>query len=416
MGSPLAAFSELDRRPITRLLAALALVSLVGVGIDATILYLHGQIDRLGDAYTSFCSVNDSINCDRVLASSYSKLAGLPVAWFALAAYLGLTGLFAAAARSGDDARRSRLLALGAVGVIGSLVFSGYMAVISVFRLETLCLMCMGLYAVALTNSGLTLAALRATSRLTGSSPLGLLPATGVLAAGVAAVTALAVFTWPSPTAQLASNIQSAADVKEAAPEFYEWYMALPKVPPRSLIRDEQAGLVGQGKVVIVDFFDVECGHCKKNHRLVTELAVRRGDQIEVVHRHFPLDASCNDIVPASIHPNACRAAEAVECGGLQGKADEMLEILFKNQGQLWAENLVRLGGKIGLDQEALRKCLDEHTTLPTVLADARAGAKLDITSTPTVFVGGRRVKGVLEEVDKYEMAVLIEASPPPAP
>jgi protein-disulfide isomerase len=56
-----------------------------------------------------------------------------------------------------------------------------------------------------------------------------------------------------------------------------------------------------------------------------------------------------------------------------------------------------------------MQRCLDEHRTLPVVLADARAGARLGITSTPTVFVGGRRIKGVLEEVGKYEMAVLME-------
>ena len=66
-----------------------------------------------------------------------------------LAAYLGMAALFAQAARS-EGAARSRLLGLGAVGVIGSLVFSGYMGVISIFRLETLCLLCIGLYAVSI--------------------------------------------------------------------------------------------------------------------------------------------------------------------------------------------------------------------------------------------------------------------------
>jgi protein-disulfide isomerase len=45
------------------------------------------------------------------------------------------------------------------------------------------------------------------------------------------------------------------------------------------------------------------------------------------------------------------------------------------------------------------------------VLADARAGARLDIKSTPTIFVGGRRLTGTLDEIGKYEMAVLVEAS-----
>lgn len=385
---------------------------MAGVGVTLTILYVHGQIDRLGEDYVSFCSINDSINCDRVLSSSYSKLLGLPVAWFALASYLGLAGLFGIASRRTDDASVSRLLALGFLGLIGAFVFSGYMAVVSLYRLETVCLLCISLYTVATINAGLGIAAARASSG--SGSTLRAGQAALFFAACVAAVTALAYFTWPRVTAALDSNIRSGADVRSARPLFYDWYMALPTVPPETLLREDQAAKIDQSKVVIVDFFDLECAHCRKNYHLVKELVARRAGQVEVVHRHFPLDATCNDVVPLSLHRNACRAAEAVECAGLQGKHDEMLDILFANQGQLFAENLTRLGGKIGLDTKTLQLCLDQHTTLPLILADSRAGGKLEITSTPTVFINGRRVKGTLEEVDKYEMAVLVESSPAP--
>jgi len=386
------------------------LVCLAGVGVAAAILHVHSQIDLLGDKYTSFCNVNDSINCDRVLSSPYSKLAGIPVAWFALAAYLGLAALFAQAARS-DGETRTRMLRVGAVGIIGSLVFSAYMAVITVFRLEAVCLLCTALYAVAIVNIGLLAAAARVSTRTAGAAPLPAWAAAAVFVAGAAATAALAFFTWPQAAGPLSESIRTAEDVKKADPEFFAWYTALPRVDPASLVRDDQVELTRGGKVVVVDFFDLECGHCRKNYMLTRELAERRAGQVEVVHRHFPLDATCNDIVPMSIHPNACRAAEAVECAGLQGKQDEMLDILFKNQGQLFAENLARLGAKIGLDKEELQRCLDDHRTLPLVLADARAGARLKITSTPTVFVGGRRIKGALEELGKYEMAVLVEAA-----
>src|SRR5690606_22770070 len=149
-----------DRLTLTRLLGALALVCLVGVGVSATILYVHGQLDRLGDSYVSFCSVNASINCDKVLSTPYAKMAGVPVAWLSLAAYFALAGLFAQAARRTDDGR-AQLAGLGIVGVLGSLVFSGYMGVVAVVRLETLCLLCMALYAVALVNTGLAVAVMR---------------------------------------------------------------------------------------------------------------------------------------------------------------------------------------------------------------------------------------------------------------
>src|SRR5205085_5000048 len=225
-----------------------------------------------------------------------------------------------------------------------------------------------------------------------------------VFAASVAAVVVLGFLTWPHTTTALSSDIRTAGDVKEADPEFYAWFTGLPKADMSSLLRDDQGAALASGKVVIVDFFDLECGHCLRNYHMIRDLAARRGQEIEIIHRHFPLDASCNEIVPESVHPDACRAAEAAECAGLQGKRDEMIDVLFKNQTQLFAENLPRLAKKIGLDPDALERCIDEHRTLPMVVADARAGARLDIKSTPTLFLGGRRITGVLDEVRKYEM------------
>lgn len=409
-GSILAAFSASDRSKLTRLLVALALVCVVGAGFAATILYVHGQIDAHGESYTSFCTVNSTINCDRVLTSPYAKLGGISVAWLALASYLGLAALFALAARTGRDDSRVRLLGLGTVGVIGALVFSAYMAVTAAIRIEALCLLCTGLYAVALVNAGLAAAAFRSVRHAGGPSPLPPMLAAATFLVSALGVTALGFLTWTNSTeAPISASIVTADDVKKADPEFYAWFTSQPKVGLSTLVRSEQVASLPHDKVVLVDFFDLECAHCKKNYLLIKDLVARRGQQIAIVHRHFPLDATCNDVVEVSVHPNACRAAEAVECAGLQGKHEEMIDILFANQGQLFAENLIRLGGKIGLDKDALQRCLDEHRTLPSVLADARAGAALDIQSTPTVFLGGRRIQGVLDSIGKYEMAVLIE-------
>jgi len=410
-GSILAAFSASDRTKLSRLLAALALVCVVGAGFAATILYVHGQIDTQGENYASFCTVNDTINCDRVLASPYAKLGGVSIAWLALLSYLGLAAVFAMGLRARRDDARGRFLGLGAIGVIGALVFSAYMAVTAAIRIEALCLLCSGLYVVALVNAGLCASAFRSVRRAGGPPPLPPLLAAAVFVVSVLGVTGLGLLTWTdSAEAPISPTIVSAEDVKEADPEFYAWFTSQPKVNVSTLVRSEQVGSLPRDKVVIVDFFDLECGHCKKNYLMIKDLAARRGGQIAIVHRHFPLDATCNDVVEVSVHPNACRAAEAVECAGLQGKHDEMLDILFANQGQLFAENIMRLAVKIGVDRDALQRCLDEHRTLPQVLADARAGVALDIQSTPTVFLGGRRIQGVLDSIGKYEMAVLIEA------
>jgi len=64
---------------------------------------------------------------------------------------------------------------------------------------------------------------------------------------------------------------------------------------------------------------------------------------LRVVHRHLSLDPACNEAVEQSIHPRACRAAEAAECAALQNRYSEMADVLFENQDRLFESNLERL-------------------------------------------------------------------------
>lgn len=375
--------------------------------VSAVIAHIHAQIETLGDAYTSFCNVSSSINCDKVLSSPFAKLFGIPVAWFALAFYALLAVLFAMAARS-EGADRLRWQRLAMLGVLGSIAFSAYMAFVSLFVIQTICLMCTGLYAVSVVLLGLVVLANR---RANGDDTVPLSPARAVLAfaGALAVVSLLAWATWPKARS-VGTPMRTAAEAQKADPEFYAWYTALPVVDLRSVLPKEDAAAAASNKVVIVDFFDLECTHCRHNHELLKQLVALRPEQVQLVHRHFPLDTSCNEVVPASLHPTACRAAEAMECAGLQKKREQMLDVLFASQGQLFAENLPRLALRAGLDKDQFQKCLDEHKTLPRVLEDCRAGARLEITSTPTIFVQGRRLKGTFDSVEKYDMAVAIEA------
>jgi protein-disulfide isomerase len=53
---------------------------------------------------------------------------------------------------------------------------------------------------------------------------------------------------------------------------------------------------------------------------------------------------------------------------------------------------------------------MTEHSARDDVSADARDGKRLDIRSTPTLFINGRKVTGTLPDLDRYQHAVLIES------
>ena len=103
---------------------------------------------RSGGTYTSFCNVNSQVNCDCVLTSRSRKVFGVPLAWFAVLAHAATRGRAhllpsAGAVTSAHDLA----LASSCLGGIGSAVFSAYMAFLSFAVLQTVCLMCMGMYA-----------------------------------------------------------------------------------------------------------------------------------------------------------------------------------------------------------------------------------------------------------------------------
>jgi protein-disulfide isomerase/uncharacterized membrane protein len=400
--------AESARSALRRLLTIASVLSTLGVAVSAVILWVHAQIEAGGAAYTSFCNVSSSINCDRVLASEFSRIGGLPIAWLALFAYAALGSLFGTALRArGPRARGALVLALA--GSVGAAAFSLHMAFLSLFVLHTLCLMCTGLYAVSL---GLLWVSALVPSRYARAYADHDAPRLNRRALALTSLavlltaTALAAASWSASTGELPAEA-TLAEFRAQDEEFYAWYTALPVLNPG-------AGLHAIGSddapVTITEFSDFECGHCARNHGLLKQLLAHRGDRVRIVYRHFPLDAACNEALDQSVHTRACRAAEAAECAGEQGRFYEMVDLLFENQERLFEGFLFTLAERAKLDVERFRDCLSEHRGLSAVLADARDGNRLGITSTPTLFLNGRQVAGTFSDLRRYVYAVEIEA------
>lgn len=391
------------------LLKVFAASSAAGVLFALAASYIHFQLDRSGGSYTSFCNVNSQVNCDLVLTSRFAKIFGIPLAWLGVLAHAALTAVALSAIAAGDVQRTKLLGRIVVLGGIGSAMFSAYMAFVSFTVLGTVCLMCTGLYAAAAgqlsTSLMLPRAFADAYNRGAQLFARNALPAAA--AAMFVATAAFGRFGWSGELSQSLAPGQSLEQLREADPEFYDWYVALP-VSVAAAAR--AADGAEKAPVVIIEYSDFECAYCRRNRELIRDLETRHPDLLRVVHRHFPLDPACNEAVEQSIHPRACRAAEAAECAALQNRYNEMADVLFENQDRLFESNLERLATRAGLDLERFRACLASRETLAKIVADTRAGRSLELTSTPTLFFNGRRVKGTLADAAKYDLAVMIEA------
>ena len=114
--------------------------------IVAGYLTLHHENQVYGDARMGLanCPQNEIVNCDIVNTSSWSELAGVPIAALAVPTYLLLLGFVAASRRAPET-----MAYAFAVGIL-TVAYSVALFVISKTMVGFLCLWCMRLYAVNL--------------------------------------------------------------------------------------------------------------------------------------------------------------------------------------------------------------------------------------------------------------------------
>lgn len=139
--------------------------------------------------------------------------------------------------------------------------------------------------------------------------------------------------------------------------------------------------------LTIVEFGDFECPFCKRAYPIVRELAAKYPDTIRVIYRDFPITA---------LHTGAQRAAEAGACAHEQGKFWAYHDRLFDRAPAFSTEELVRYALQIGLDETAFRSCLTSRKYEKEVASDYAAGIAAGVVGTPTWFVNGTKIEGMV--------------------
>jgi protein-disulfide isomerase len=177
---------------------------------------------------------------------------------------------------------------------------------------------------------------------------------------------------------------QLIAGLKEAAG--FKLILDAPRVEVAAPAGEPAMGAGPEAAVTIVEFSDYECPYCKRAYPEMKRLMDEYGDRVRLVYRDYPLD----------FHTKARPAAVAARCAGDQDKYWEYHENLMTSVGSLDRTDLVTRGENLGLDMMAFNTCLDggsHDAALDKALED---GAALGVTGTPTMFVNGRMMVGVV--------------------
>lgn len=144
--------------------------------------------------------------------------------------------------------------------------------------------------------------------------------------------------------------------------------------------------------VTIEEFADFQCPVCGRAEATLKQLAPKYIDtgKVQIVYRHF-----------AFIGPESEWAAQAAECAGEQNKFWEYGDYLFTHQagenvGAFAVGNLKQFAFQVGLDSKAFNACFDGGKYAGRVKDDTSEGKRRGVRATPTFFVNGRFVEGLL--------------------
>jgi len=142
-------------------------------------------------------------------------------------------------------------------------------------------------------------------------------------------------------------------------------------------------------KVTIVEFSDFQCPFCRKAYPIIRAAAAKFRNDVKVIYRDFPLTED---------HPLAQLAAQAGWCAHEQGLFWPFHDKVFQNQDRLSREVLIDLAVQSGIEPEKFLACLDSQTASEEVKEDIREGKAAGVVGTPTWFINGYRVAGVIPE------------------
>ncbi len=151
------------------------------------------------------------------------------------------------------------------------------------------------------------------------------------------------------------------------------------------------------GDVTVVEFFDYNCGFCKRALPEIVKL-IDKDDKVRVVFKELPIFGEESEW-----------AAKAALAAGKQGKYFEMHQKLYTAPGKADKEKALRVAAEIGLDVPQLEKDMDDPAVAQALEETKEIASKLGIQGTPFYLIGDRMIPGAPDDLHDQLVAKVAE-------
>ena len=166
----------------------------------------------------------------------------------------------------------------------------------------------------------------------------------------------------------------------------------------KTLFRSDNDFVAGnpKGDVTMVEFFDYNCGYCKKGFPEVMSL-MDKDKNLRVVLKELPVIGGENSVY----------AAKAAIASIKQGKYWELHQALISFQGHVTPEVVDQASTDVGLNLAQLKKDMDSPETLKVLESNLKLSDQMSISGTPAFVIGDQVIGGYVPEKD---LASTVEA------
>lgn len=360
-------------------------VTLVGLitTIKLAIIYYNANFNPY--ALSSFCSVNDFIDCDGIAKTTESQFLGVPLALWGMLLYAFIFLMLFV-----DKLKNIKFLKflevfknpysyIASLGVI-SFTISIILLCLSLFEIKKLCILCAFTYLLDLLIA------------IIAAKGIGIIPSFKqsftdfidaikikpyAIAFAMVMLIACGFLAYTRITYVLAPQVKNASVYKEFSKAKTNRYAV-----SGNLLGVENAD------VIVHIYTDYRCPMCRIYDIMMHKLATKDFKNVKIIHHNMPLDTECNKYLRQEFHKGSCMMAKYAIAAEKQGKFWDMNNKLFELKPNT-QEEILKIAQKLGLNLDKLQDDANSIETMHIIQADIDSAYNNKINGTPSTIING---------------------------
>lgn len=376
-------------------------LSIIGLALSIKLACIYYVANYEQYALSSFCSINDFIDCDGAAKSTVSQFWGIPLAYWGIFFYIII--LFLTVVEKLKQFKflkflevfknpMSYMTTLGTIAFICSMVLAG----LSVFKIHKLCVLCVITYFIDLTialvaSSCKPMNFVNAVKDTFIDFVNGAKKYTKTFI--VLLLLAISFLTYSGVTDNFVPHIKKHKSIIKYRKMTYNPYRVNGNV-----LGNEKAD------VVINLYSDFVCPLCYI-HNIMLHQAVKEFSNVKVIHHNYPFDKECNPYISVNMHPNACFMSKGAIAARNQGNYWGMSSLLYENQPQNM-EDMLKLVRLLKFNEEQFVKDFNSAATEKEIESELKQANDIGLDATPTMYVNGDKIVGVKPYYELKEILI----------